>query len=69
MFNKCFSGGCFICIFGVVFLPVVCLLLAALCLAGAIGHERVRLIADPLRLGAGGMRAETEIKDDIFNLL
>jgi hypothetical protein len=39
-------------------LPVVGLLLTTLGLAGAVGHERVRFIADPLRLGAGGVSAE-----------
>jgi hypothetical protein len=37
--------------------PVVGLLLAALRLTGAVGHKRVRLIADPFRLGAGGVSA------------
>jgi hypothetical protein len=41
--------------------------LAALGLAGAIGHERVRLIADPLRFRAGRVRTE-QLKDDILNI-
>ena len=56
---------CLQCI-GCKLLPVVGLLLAALGLAGAVGHKRVRLIADPLRLRAGRVRAE-QIKDDILN--
>ena len=35
--------------------PVARLLLAPLGLAGAVGHESVRLISDPLRLCAGGV--------------
>ena len=35
--------------------PVAGLLLAPLRLAGAVGHESVRLISDPLRLCAGGV--------------
>ena len=37
--------------------PVARLLLAPLRLAGAVGHESVRLISDPLRLCARGMGA------------
>ena len=37
--------------------PVAGLLLAPLRLAGAVGHESVRLISDPLRLCARGMGA------------
>ena len=38
--------------------PVARLLLAPLRLAGAVGHEGVRLISDPLRLGSRRVSAE-----------
>ena len=37
--------------------PVARLLLAPLGLAGAVGHESVRLISDSLRFSAGGVSA------------
>ena len=43
--------------------PVAGLLLAPLGLAGAVGHESVRLISDPLRLCAGRVSPAIRVTD------